>query len=351
MKTIFRKTVVFFTWVLAAVALLAVGLFALWSYLCAPVDMAGNLRVERVVVPAGMSVRDVSNLLAEKGLVKSAGAFYYAARFSVFDRENPFCLRSGSYLLDTSMGMKALYRILQSGESENFSVVVPEGFTMSKIARLLEKDGVCSADDFLASCRKAELLEKYGIPAQSFEGYLFPDTYFFIPQMDSDAVVSTMAENFFSRIDSIPEMKGLSGEKLHNLVVLASVVEREYRIESEAPLISSVFTNRLRNGIGLYSCATIEYILTEIMGRPHPDRITYNDLKIDSPYNTYKWAGLPAGPISNPGLVALSAAAAPAETDYYFFVLADSETGRHVFSRNFDQHKAAENTGYYLKGY
>lgn len=110
----------------------------------------------------------------------------------------------------------------------------------------------------------------------------------------------------------------MSPSELHEFVTLASVVEREYRVKSEAPLISSVFTNRLKHGIGLYSCATIEYILTEIQGKPHPDRITYDDLKIDSPYNTYKWAGLPAGPISNPGLVAFSAALNPAKTDYYF---------------------------------
>ena len=126
--------------------------------------------------------------------------------------------------------------------------------------------------------------------------------------------------------------------ELYKNVVLASIVEREYRIDSEAPLIASVFRNRLKHGIGLYSCATIEYIITEVQGKPHPDVITYADLSIDSPYNTYKWAGLPPGPISNPGAVALDAAINSPKTDYYFFRLVDAKAGRHVFSKDFSTH-------------
>lgn len=351
MKKIFYKIVVAFTWILAAASVLAVAAFGLWAYVSSPADSAENARVEKITVPSGASLRKISHLLEEKGLVKSAGAFYYSARFSIFDRTRPFVLKSGSYALSSSMGLKEIYLILQSGAGEYISIVVPEGLTMSKIARILEDKNVCSAEDFLSCCRNPSLLEKYKIPAQNFEGYLFPDTYFFIPQMDAGKVVCIMADNFFSKIAGIAGAGGLDPLKLHELVVLASVVEREYRVKSEAPLISSVFTNRLRHGIGLYSCATIEYILTEIQGKPHPERITYDDLKIDSPYNTYKWAGLPAGPISNPGLVALDAAANPAETGYYFFVLTDPASGRHTFSRNFDQHKAAENINYYSKGF
>ncbi len=129
-----------------------------------------------------------------------------------------------------------------------------------------------------------------------------------------------------------------SEQELYQTVTLASIVEREYRVEEEAPLIASVFSNRLRHNIGLYSCATIVYILTEIEGRPHPDRILLEDTKIDSPYNTYKWAGLPPGPISNPGLVALRASSETPKTDYYFFQIVDAAAGRHVFTTNFEEH-------------
>jgi UPF0755 protein len=125
-------------------------------------------------------------------------------------------------------------------------------------------------------------------------------------------------------------------------VILASIVEREYRLASEAPLIASVFRNRLRYNIGLESCATIEYILTEIEGRPHPKFITKSDIEIDSDFNTYKWAGLPPGPISNPGRVALEAAFHTPETDYYYFVLRDPATGEHHFSGDLEEHNEAK---------
>jgi len=121
-------------------------------------------------------------------------------------------------------------------------------------------------------------------------------------------------------------------------VTLASIIEREYRSADEAPLIASVFTNRIKKGIGLYSCATVEYVITEVLGRPHPDIITYDDLKIQSPYNTYLNAGLPPAPICNPGLVALKAAAEPAQSDFYYFQLMDEAAGRHVFTKTLSEH-------------
>jgi UPF0755 protein len=156
--------------------------------------------------------------------------------------------------------------------------------------------------------------------------------------MKGSEVIKVMVKNFFKQIENIPNIDKENFENLNKIVTLASIVEREYRIASEAKLIASVFSNRLRHNIGLYSCATIEYIITEIEGRPHPDVITYKDLSIDSPYNTYKWAGLPPGPISNPGKTALDAAANPAKTKYYFFRLVDNATGKHVFTENFSTH-------------
>ena len=181
-------------------------------------------------------------------------------------------------------------------------------------------------------------MEKYQIPADSLEGYLFPDTYFFNPSMDAKAVVSMMADNFFDRIKTIQGLSEKSPSEIFDILIMASIVEREYRVESEAPLIASVFYNRLEDNVGFYSCATIEYIITEILGRPHPDVITYEDLQINSPYNTYKWAGLPPSPISNPGLVALSAAANPPKTDYYYFTLTNAEKGTHAFTKSFGSH-------------
>ena len=147
-----------------------------------------------------------------------------------------------------------------------------------------------------------------------------------------------MLDTFFEKAKEIPGFLDKTPEEMYETVILASIVEREYRVEEEAPLIASVFKNRLRRNIGLYSCATVEYILTEIEGRPHPERILIEDTKIDNPYNTYKWAGLPPGPISNPGLVALKASADTPKTNYYFFQIVDPAAGKHVFTTSFEEH-------------
>lgn len=336
--------------ILAILAIAGVSAFALWNYTSGPVDSAENAKTVTIDVPQGATVREVSAELYDKGCIKSPAALYLAARLGIFSRPEPFNLKSGFYTLDTSMSLAEICDILNKGEQGHLSVSIPEGLTVSKTAALLEENGVCSGEAFITLCRDKTVLSEYGIPAESFEGYLFPDTYFFLPDMNERDVLDIFLENFAIKIQQIPNTQGLSPEELHDYVILASIVEREYRIADEAPVIASVFRNRLDAGIGLYSCATIEYIITEIQRRPHPEVITYDDLKIDSPYNTYLWAGLPKGPISNPGLVALNAAINPNKTDYYYFVLTDVENGKHTFSENFDQHKAAENTVYYSKG-
>lgn len=336
-------------WVVALVSVSVVFALSWWFYSLKPVTDVENEYVGKISVPSGTSVKQVAETLEKEKFIRSAKVLYIAARFSLFDRTKAFGLKSGTYNFRSSMSLKEIYELLQSGEQEYITVSIPEGLTKSKIARILNEKKVCGYEDFLEACRNPSLLEEFNIPAENFEGYLFPDTYYLIPDMKGEEIVRIMAKNFFQKIGQIPSFIGLDGKKLHELVVLSSVVEREYRIREEAPVIASVFTNRLKHNIGLYSCATIEYIITEIQGLPHPERITYKDLKIDSPYNTYMWAGLPAGPISNPGTVALEAASNPAKTGYYFFVLTDPSTGRHTFSKNFDQHKAAENTNYVAK--
>ena len=152
-----------------------------------------------------------------------------------------------------------------------------------------------------------------------------------------------MAKTFFDTLDKMePEWKEMPQGKLRDTLIVASIVEREYRAPDEAPLIASVFYNRLRRNIGLESCATLEYIITEIQQKAHPEYITTEDEKLNSPYNTYKWAGLPPGPISNPGRTALEAAFRPAQTDFLYFVLRDPDAGRHYFSRDLSEHNQAK---------
>ncbi|MDE5899625.1 MAG: endolytic transglycosylase MltG [Treponemataceae bacterium] len=308
-----------------------------------PMTSVQDAHTERIEVPSGSSVRSVARQLKDAGLIRSSACFYAAARFPaaallLAGSARPFSLKSGIYQIDSSTPLAEIFAILTTGRQEYIKAVLPEGLTASKIAARLEELGVCAAADFASAVRSRELLERYQIPGDSLEGYLFPDTYFFTPAMEGAEVAACMTDNFFDRIRRIDAFSQMTPELLNKTVILASIVEREYRVDDEAPLIAGVFQNRLDGRIGLYSCATIEYIITEIEGRPHPDTITYDDLKLDSPYNTYKWAGLPPGPISNPGEVALKAAAEPAQTDYYFFRVADAESGRHHFSRTFSTH-------------
>lgn len=348
-KKILAFILSFFLWIIAAGLVALVFGISYWFYSTKAVTGIEDEYVGKISVPAGTSVKLVAETLEKEKFIRSSKLLYIAIRFNLFNRNENFTLKSGTYTLRSSMNLREVYDLLQSGEQEYISVSIPEGLTKTKIARILEEKNVCTAAEFLASCMNEKLLEEYRIPALNFEGYLFPDTYFFTHGMKGDEIVRTMADNFFSKISEIPSFADFDSKKLHDTVILSSVVEREYRIREEAPVIASVFTNRLKHNIGLYSCATIEYIITEIQGLPHPDKITYKDLKIDSPYNTYKWAGLPEGPISNPGTIALEAAVNPAKTNYYFFVLTDPSSGRHTFSTSFDEHKAAENTNYISK--
>jgi UPF0755 protein len=171
------------------------------------------------------------------------------------------------------------------------------------------------------------------------EGYLFPDTYFFPSDYPPDKVVRAMADNFFNKLDFIsPSISAKSMNELNDIVIMASIVEREYRVPDEAPIMAGVFYNRLRINMALQSCATVEYVITEILGRPHPSVLLFRDLEIRNPYNTYLYRGLPPGPISAPGLIALRAAIYPERTDFLYFRLTDPASGRHYFSRTYDEH-------------
>jgi UPF0755 protein len=160
-------------------------------------------------------------------------------------------------------------------------------------------------------------------------------------------VVRAMVNNFFSRFQDLG-YQSPGGEELHRMVTLSSIIEREYRVDDEAALMAGVFFNRLGIGMALQSCATVEYVITEIQGRPHPEVLYNRDIEIRDPYNTYIRPGLPPGPISAPGRVALEAAFHPASSDYLYFRLTDAAAGKHYFSRTLDDHIKAG--ALYVKG-
>jgi UPF0755 protein len=294
----------------------------------------GNLLLE---IKSGESGMSVGKRLEEAGIIRTQ---YLWAILSRIDKEP---IKAGFYSVELPITQMDIRSLLVSGQQMLISVTIPEGGTLKKTARILEDAAICTAKDFLAAAADESMLNRYRIPGGSsgktMEGYLYPDTYLFPRSFPAENVVEKMADTFFEKLEDIaPESLSLSPEELNQRVILASIVEREYRVEEEAPLMAGVFYNRLEIGMALQSCATVEYVITEIQGRPHPEVLYNRDIEIRDPYNTYIRPGLPPGPISEPGEVALRAVFEPTESNYLYFRLVDPGAGKHYFSRTLDDH-------------
>lgn len=341
-----KKKVIVPISILGVFVLFFVGIYFVIRFQCSKVSSEQNAIELKIEIPYGEKTLNVAKKLQENHIIKNADLFYHSATkpniFQFFysdDLPKKFLLKSGTYTVNSSMSIPQILEVLSSGQTEYVKVSIPEGLTIKKIASILEENRICSADDFIKICNGTILAQSYNIPFYSVEGYLFPDTYYLNLGMSAESVAKIMIDNFFEKIKQVPNLSEKNNKELNDIVILASIVEREYKLDEEAPLIASVFKNRISQNIGLYSCATIEYIITEIQGKPHPEQILISDTKIDSPYNTYKWAGLTPGPISNPGLVALNATINTPKTNYYFFQVNDEQKGNHIFTHTFEEHK------------
>ena len=284
-----------------------------------------------VEVRSGETAYSVGMRLEKAGVIKTR---YF---WNLLFRLGSEYVKTGTYRIELPASQAKIRSILTSGEQLLVRVTVPEGITLKKSARIFEEAGVCREDEFLAAASSREILDAYNIPGPSMEGYLFPDTYLFPLGFPAEKVVEKMADTFFGRLKKIAPEE-MSEEELNNRVIIASIVEREYSIPEEAGIMAGVFYNRMKIGMALQSCATVEYVITEIQGRPHPEVLLNRDIEIRDPYNTYLRPGLPPGPISAPGAIALDAAFNPVKSDYLYFRLTDPESGQHYFSRTFDDH-------------
>jgi UPF0755 protein len=294
---------------------------------------------EIFTIQKGETLNSVAKRLEEDGLIRSRIFLNLFSRLKSSERS----LHVGSFLIRTDATTIEIHNLLVSGKEILEKVTIPEGLSLSTIAGIIEAAEIASSEEFMIASVSEPLLEEYGIPGDSFEGYLFPDTYFFPKSYPAEKVVRYMADNFFDIIEEInPEYSSLGSEDIYRKVILASIVEREYRVPEEAGLMASVFYNRLSKGMKLQSCATVAYVITEEMGEAHPDSLKYSDLEIPSEYNTYLIEGLPPGPISNPGKTALEAAFFPVESEFLFFVLKDLNVGQHVFSESYSEHNQAK---------
>lgn len=282
-------------------------------------------------VKSGSNLSTVSARLAEAKLIHSQ--FFFKLYMRLTGKANK--LKFGVYDLHDGMSASKIVQTLTSGKTKTISVTIAEGLHNRQIADLfVQKKFFASRDEFLQYAGKKAILDKYKIPAQTVEGYLFPDTYFLPQGYPKDKIIEHMIDHFFEKTKEVKNFP-TDPRKIHDTIILASIVEREAKLKEERPLIAAVFHNRLRDHEPLESCATVQYLFEKPKAR-----LFFKDLEVESPYNTYKVKGLPPGPIGSPGMAAINATVNPEKTDYKFFVLKGDDA--HYFSKTFKEHNAAK---------
>ncbi len=286
-------------------------------------------------VPAGASFRSIAQRLQSEGLVSSAWKLRWYARLTGLGSQ----MRRGEYALKASFSPREILSIIASGKSIAYPLTIPEGFNKYDIAAEYEAKRFGRAADFLAAARDPELIRQLlGVERiASLEGYLYPETYMLTKFTTARELVSQMVKNFLAAYAEV-SMGVSPALDRHQLVTLASVVEKETGAPHERPLIASVFYNRLKKGMRLQSDPTILYGIAEATGQMK-ENITRDDILRPTPYNTYTVKALPIGPIANPGRESLMAVLKPATSEYLYFV--SHNDGTHAFTKTYEEHTAA----------
>ena len=303
----------------------------------------GGKREVPFSVASGESLKSISNRLVSAGLIRSKFIFeWYAKQHNLSGR-----LQAGNYTLNTGQTIGDIAASLLAAKRQSRRILIREGETVDEIAKIFSDAGIASSEEFLAAAGQTpELRTKYDflsdVPLDyKLEGYLFPDTYDFFIGTTAEDAIRKMLDNFGRKVS--PELRDrvkAQGKSLHDVVTLASVVEREVRKPEDMKIVAGIFWSRLGRGQALQSDATLSYALKD--NNPAHSKA---ELETDTPYNTYKYPGLPPTPISNPGLNAIIAVIDPSTTDYNFFLTAKDGTVH--YAKNFSEHILNKNK--YLK--
>jgi peptidoglycan lytic transglycosylase G len=283
-------------------------------------------------VEPGSTGRSVAAKLEEQELIVNALAFRLL--LSYYEKQKGSSLQAGYFEVDPKQDIKGVLAGLLSGEPLTRKATIPEGYVKAQVARSLEEQDVVPAQEFGEALETADLGWKF--PTNNLEGYLFPSTYQFPYECSGEDAVRQMTNQFRLTVEPMIENYPDKPLSLEQTVVLASLVEREAQVPSERPLIAGVYINRINKGMKLECDATVQFALGK-----QKAVLLYSDLEIASPYNTYRYKGLPPGPICSPGAASLEAAFNPKKSDYLFYVRNDIKNdGSHVFGRNFSEHQA-----------
>ena len=297
-------------------------------YANSPIDIHQS---RTIIIEKGSSFNQIAKKLKNANLISHLKYFMYLSRLLNADTR----IQSGTYRLSPGMSPHYILNQLITGNVELTRVVFPEGYTIALMAEKLEQSEILSKDEFIAYARNSRFVRSFGIEADSLEGYLFPDTYYFSKHSSPERVVKTMLKKFWQVFDqTLCKRAEEIGFSIHNTVTFASIVEKETGQAHERPKIASVFHNRLKRNMRLESDPTVIYGIPDFDGN-----LTRKHLKLKTPYNTYRIKGLPYGPIANPGKEAIRATLYPESTNYLYFV--SKQDGTHHFSTNLKAHNRA----------
>jgi len=320
------------------VLVLAVGAaaagFAVYAWDRIQTPYKGFSEPERLVdIPPGAGAAAIRRRLVDAGVVSDEWAFRVALAWTGQGRS----LKAGEYRFDRPMSVVEVIDKIARGDVYGHPITFPEGLTFREMAEIYESTGFGTSEDFVKAAQDASLVNDLDPDARDLEGYLFPETYMLPRGTAAPTLVSLMVDRFRETYSELTQKAaGESGLSVRQLVTLASLVEEETGKAEERPIVAAVYRNRLERKMPMQADPTIVYALVKA-GR-YDGNIRRSDLAIDSPYNTYRYPGLPPGPIASPGRAALEAALAPADVDYLYFV--SRNDGSHVFAETLAQHNA-----------
>lgn len=286
-----------------------------------------------IEIPMGSSTTGVGKILEEQGVIRDAGGFKIYSKWKHCDGK----LKAGEYTLSPSMTLSEILTILERGNSNTTRFTIPEGLTIEETADILVSAGLVQKDVFLELIQYGEFDHEFmgELPEgkNRLEGFLFPETYEVFTTADESDIIERMLRQF----DAVFTEKSYQraeelGYSVYDIITIASLIEREARVDEERANIASVIYNRLAAGQQLQIDATVQYALGK-----QKENLTYKDLEVDSPYNTYQVPALPAGPICSPGKASIEAALYPADTDYYYYVLKSKSETTHNFAKTYDE--------------
>lgn len=312
------------SYLFVAIVLLAILVTLRLFVIFTPVDI--DSQQMKITIPRGANLSQIASQLKDEGIINNPKSFILAAHLMLKHRS----LKAGFFNLQDVKNYRSLIITLSTAQVHSIRITIPEGYQSRQIAVLVANQLNFIPDEFLRLMDNRQLLTELGIESPTFEGYLFPETYYFNDSDTPEEVIRRMVGLFRKMVsDTILQAIKMSNRSLHEVLTLASIVEGECMVDDERPLVASLYINRLKKGMRLESDPTIQYIIPD-----GPRRLLKDDLYIQSPYNTYRNRGLPPGPINNPGLKSIEAATWPADTDYLYMVAVGD--GTHSFHSDYN---------------